>query len=329
MKDNKQLIMNEIESHSSVFRKVSPIQYRIRCPICGDSQKNLRDAHCYIKCGYDPTEPILFNCFKCNSSGRVTSSFLEKLGIDTMKLGKVVDKLDKFHYNRIPTLKNSDVNILTGVPVMNSLQVDYIEWRLGKGFTYEDYDRFKIVWDMDSVIQYITSDKVRNSLPTNSTSISFISDDKSMMLSRLCSKSKSDESEWRKISIYPSQNRSFYTIKSTFDLFTHDMITINIAEGVFDVMSIYKNFNGGDNSAYIATLGSDYTSGVDYAIAKGLIGTNVNVNIYIDSDIDVKYVKSQLKRYRWIFNKISIFKNILYKDIGVPIDRIKLVEYNI
>lgn len=322
MDDIKHRIINEIEKHVDVFTKVSAIQYRIRCPICGDSQKNPKDAHCYIKCSYDPNEPLLFNCFKCNAGGRVTGSFLKKLGIDSDLIGTI----DNQRYNRIWSIKKVDIDIITGKPVLSSLQAKYIENRLGAGFTEDDYDRFRIVWDMNPVYSYITNQRVKNTMPNNFNSISFLSDDKSVMLTRYFDDCGD---RWRKIKLFPSENRAFYTIKSTLDLFTKDTIEVNIAEGIMDVLSIYKNFNGGENSVFISTLGSDYIGGIDYAIGKGLIGYNVVIKIYVDNDIDTRVLKMKLKKYKWLFNRIYIYENIKSKDVGVKIDKIKLIESRI
>lgn len=322
MSDIKHQIMDEIEKNSDVFIKASSIQYRIRCPICGDSPKNPKDAHCYIKCSYDPNEPLLFNCFLCNAGGRVTESFLKKLGIRE----ELISQLDHRRMRKIASLNKTTVEMIIGQPDISSLQAKYIEDRLGTGFTSDDYERFKIIWDLRSVYPYISDVRVRNSMPSNTDSISFLSDDKSALLTRYF---VDDGSRWRKIKIFPSENRAFYTIKSTLDLFTPDDIEVNIAEGVLDVLSVYKNFNECDNSVFIATLGSDYISGIEYTILKGLIGFNVTLKIYIDSDVDEQSLKRRLKKYKWLFKNIYVLKNIKSKDVGVTIDKIKLIKSKI
>ena len=320
--DIKQRVLDEIQNHSTVFKKVNNIQYRIRCPICGDSQTDLRDSHCYIKCDFNnPTEPLLYNCFKCNESGKVTSSFLKKLGIKS----DLVNKIDHQRFNKIGSIVKTNVDLITGNPIMDSNQIKYIEHRLGAGFTFDDYDKFKIIWDMNTILPYITNQRVRNTIPSNNDSISFLSDDKSVLLVRSFS---NEGDRWRKITLFSSGNKSFYTIKTTLDLFTQDNIVVNIAEGVMDILSIYKNFND-NNSAYIATLGSDYISAIDYAISKGFIGNNIIIKIYIDNDVNERSLKYQLKKYKWIFGSILIYKNIKSKDVGVTIDKIKLVSQKV
>ena len=207
---------------------------------------------------------------------------------------------------------------------MNSPQVRYIERRLGKGLKFEDYQKFKIVWDINNLLPFISRDHTKNSLPSNNESISFLSDDKSVLLTRLFE--DQGDIRWKKVRLMNSDNKSFYVIASTLDLFTKDNITVNIAEGVIDVLSIYKNFNDGPNSIYVASLGSDYIAAVDYAIAKGFIGTNINIKIYIDQDQNEKILLRGLKKYKWIFNNIFVYRNILDKDVGVTIDRINLEE---
>ena len=322
MNSIKERILNEIQNNVNVFIKVSPIQYRIRCPFCGDSQKNLNEGHLYIKCSSDPIEPLLFNCFKCNTSGKITQNFLDRLNI------KFDDKfeIESNIFNKISSYKKTDINIITGTPLMNSKQTRYIGNRLGNIFTKEDFEKFKIVWNIETLLPYISNIKVKHILPTNNDSISFLSDDKSTLITRFFS---DEYPRWKKIKLFSSNNKTFYTIKNTLDLFTKDEITVNIAEGIFDVMSIYKNFNTGDNSIYLAVLGSDYESGIEYIIKHGIIGKNVNIKIYLDSNINEKFEKPKLKVLKWLFNKITILKNIEYEDIGTSIDNIKLIEYEI
>ena len=318
MNSTKQEIMNEIENNVPIFRKVSNIQYRIRCVLCGDSD-NPRDSHMYLKCSYDPNEPILYNCFKCNSKGMVNKHFLSKLGI------KTVFDMDRKYFNRIPSIKKTSVDVLTGQPIPDSDQVGYISYRLGDGFSIDDYERFKVIWDMSAILPYITDVRIANTLPSNSSSISFLSDDKSTILTRYF---HDGVPRWKKIKLFPSENKAFYTIKTTLDIFTSEVIEVNIAEGIFDILSVYKNFPH-NNSVHIATLGSNYLSGIDYAINKGLIGSNIVVNVYIDSDIDEKRLRHQLKDMKWLFGQINIRKNINYEDFGITIDKIKMFEYQI
>jgi hypothetical protein len=316
----KQTILDRIKEKSSVFEKISMYQYRIRCPLCGDSQKNLKDSHMYLKCSMNPAEPILYNCFLCNSSGKVNKYFLDKLSISIDDLPKMEYKI----FNKISS-KKLDIDILTGTPDLSSNQVQYIKERIGDGFTLEDYDRFKIVWDMNKIVPYINDIRIKNTMPSNRDSISFISDDKSTLIIRPFL----PDGSWRKIKLFPTENKSFYTIKSTIDIFTQEKITVSIAEGIIDILSIYKNFSDSNNSIFLSILGSDYESGVNYIISNGFVGSNIILKIYFDNDINEKNIKYQLKKYKWLFNKIIIYKNTIFKDCGTTIDQINLIKYRL
>ena len=317
MADIKQEILAAIERKVSVFIKSNGVQYRIRCPYCGDSQSNPRDAHCYLKCSQDQSEPILFYCFKCNAYGMVTSDFLERLGIS----GRLSQAIANKRYNKIGVFKPSNIKLVAGNPIIPSPQIDYIEWRLGTGFTVEDYDRFKIVWDMSTIKPHLKQ-SVANRLPNNNHSVSFLSDDLSMLL---CRSFTDDEPTWNKIRLFDGDGKSYYTIRTVMNLFTPDPYTVNIAEGVFDVLSIYKNFTDSPSDIFIATLGSNYISAVDYAISKGFIGKNVTLKIYIDWEVDEPSLKRALRQYKWLFEKIQVIKNTRYKDVGKRIEEIHLL----
>lgn len=324
MSNIKERTLEEIRKNVDVFHKVSSIRYKIRCPFCGDSQSDPKDSHMYLKCDHDPTTPIVYYCFKgnCGARGAVGKDFLDRLGIK-------VDGIEEFtnqKFNKISYIKKANIDIITGTPIMNSPQIRYIEHRLGKGFTYEDYDKFKIIWDMNSLIPFITDIRVKNTLPSNFNSVSFLSDDKSVVLTRFFT---DEEPRWKKSKLFSLDTKSFYTIKALLDLFTAEQIVINIAEGIFDIISVYKNFNDGGNSVHIASLGADYESAILYAIANGFIGSNVIIKIYIDSNIDEKILKGKIKKYNWVFGKMYIIKNIKSEDFGTTIDNIKPIEYQV
>ena len=311
-------VIEAIRQKVDVFYKINTNEYRIRCPICGDSQSNPRDAHCYIKCSDDPSEPLLYNCFKCNAHGRVSMKFLRKLhiGEDIIKL------MENNRFARVNWAKANSSSIVLGEPNIESPQVRYIESRLGPGFTPEDYARFNIVWDMDNIYPYITETRIKHTMPNNNDSITFISEDRSLLLSRSFL-SGGKQSQWRKVRIMPGSNKSFYTIKTTSDICGAEEVVVNIAEGIFDILSAYKNFPT-EGGAYIATLGSDYISALDFIISKGFIGKNIVIRIYIDNGIDEKRLERALQRYKWLFNSIYLVRNILEKDIGTNSKQISL-----
>lgn len=307
-------ILNEIEKGVPLFQKVSFDQYKIRCPFCGDSV--IKDhAHMYLKCSSDINEPILYHCFKCNIGGKINQAFLDKIGV-TLTVPETLS-----YFNKLSSAK-SKYDISEGTPDLDSPQYKYLQYRLHEDFSIEELSKFRIVWDIESLVDIITNKRIKNTLPSNRNSISFYTDDNCCLLTR----SFDDTIRWKKTTLFPS-SRSFYSIRRDLDLFSK-RVNVIIAEGVFDILSLYKNFYD-ENGVYIATLGSDYCSAIEYSISLGLIGSSVNMNIYLDSDIDLKKIKFKMKQYKWLFNSITLFKNILDKDYGIPKENIKLEEYKV
>lgn len=304
-------ILNEIEKNCEFFKKIAFDQYKMKCPFCGDTDKE-NHGHLYLKCTNDINEPILYHCFLCNAGGRVNKAFLDKFNIK-LSTPETIN-----YFNKLSKMKGKH-DISEGIPNLDSPQYKYLANRLHAQFTIEELSKFRIVWDMAGIDECITSKRVKNTLPSNIDSISFFSDNNCVLLTRFFD----NKLRWRKTTLFPS-NRAFYSIRKDIDLFQKD-IHIHIAEGVFDVLSLYKNFYH-ENGIYLATLGSEYCGAIDHVSSLGLFGSNVTLHFYLDKDIDEKFILMKLKKMRWAFNNIRVYKNTLSKDIGVPKDQIKLIE---
>ena len=50
IREFKLRFLNELFSRDVYTKKVNEVQYRTRCPYCGDSSKNLNTGHFYIRC---------------------------------------------------------------------------------------------------------------------------------------------------------------------------------------------------------------------------------------------------------------------------------------
>lgn len=308
---NKFQILKEIENSVGVFYPAGIDEYRIRCPFCGDSQKNLKSAHMYLKCSRDESEPIVFHCFKCNKGGKLSNDFLKLLNIkETIKEVNIVN-------NKFYNFKTHKID-LSNVIVPSS--INYIKYRLGDGLSKEDYLNFRII-SLENLKEVFKNKRIVHTLPTDSDVISFITEDNSTLIMR----SLFDNNyRWRKIELF-NDGVPVYTIKTQIDLFTKGSINVHVTEGIFDAISAYKNFKS-KNSVFIAVLGSDYKKGINYCIDKGIIGSNVNINFYLDQDINENKIKKELKNLKWIFGEMKYFKNAVEHDIGVPYEKIKLIE---
>ena len=114
------------------------------------------------------------------------------------------------------------------------------------------------------------------------------------------------------------------------DPFDNGIKTINIAEGVFDILGIYYNIlNKYDyNTVYTAINGSGYLNVIKYILEQGLL-CDVNVNIFSDADRAPDYYTNMIKTLAPFVNDIRLFYNEIGKDYGVPKDQVRLKEVQI
>lgn len=311
MNNFKFLVLSKIEDAVPVFYKATGEEYKIRCPFCGDSQKNFKSAHLYIKCNNDLSEPLFYHCFKCNRSGKIGNDFLKLIGVKNFTIdeeNKVINKLNYFKSHNLE-IENKILN--------NS--VNYITKRIGIKFSQEDLLKFRLI-SLDDV-RKLVSNKIKNILPLDSDFISFILEDNSMIISRSFYDS---EIRWKKIKLF-KDGTSVYTIKTLINLFSKEEIIVNISEGIFDSIGLYNLFNN-KNSLFVSVLSSEYKNGVEYAINKGIFGSTVSVNVFMDSDINESKIKQSFRDFKWLFKNIKFYKNKLNHDFGLPKSMIEIVE---
>lgn len=330
-------------------------QHVVRCPYCGDSQDPTH-GHFSIKIDVDSDEPMLYRCFKCPAAGLLTSTVLSELEISVDS--EIDSKLRAYNRKLVKSNKHLESkNNKYVVPVCEpskicDVKLEYINSRLGTSIDYHEASQLKIVLDLFTFIKFNeiesipgVSFKLMNFinynyvgfLSTNNNCITFrrINDDDSMM-------------RYQKI-ILKRQNvnsNTFYSIPNHIDeLYTHD-INIHIAEGTFDILSIYKNLEKSNltNNYFYAACGFGYLSILEYLVSN-CVCTGLNIHIYSDSD------KSNENHIQYLFGKknmdvwmdhIFIHRNILprqpdemakydkygkakpiKRDYGVPLSKIQ------
>ena len=76
-------------------RRVSDVEFRTRCPFCGDSAKNENTGHFYMHINTEDNFPIQYHCFLCESGGVLQPSSLQLLDIDDPSLKSSLTTLNK------------------------------------------------------------------------------------------------------------------------------------------------------------------------------------------------------------------------------------------
>lgn len=318
----------------------------MRCRYCADS-KDPRSAHFYVSL---PNEDnvMLYNCYKCHSAGIVTHKKLLEWGVYDDP--EMLVKLSRYNKRVLSLDKNKkyvnqDVYRLSNEYILDNelsrAKLKYINNRIGTNLTYNDILEDKIVLNLRDLlesnnIQNITRDmNIINEL--DSSFLGFISQDNAFVNMRNLRQgkvSKSIDKKYINYNIFGKVDNTlrYYTLPTSIDLCNPNNIKLHIAEGPFDILSIYHNLRQKEpHSIYSAILGSSYKSILLHFISNMRL-INLEVHMYIDNDISNNVIYD-------IRNMLQIFQMPFYvhrniypneKDFGVPIERIKeqIVQYN-
>lgn len=245
-----------------------------RCMYCGDSRKHSSSKHFYISVPPDDVTPSLYYCHLCHNSGVVTYKkliewdiFDESVAIDLVNHNKKCDSNsgNKKYFQKIIYMLQ---NITTTDNAISRYKLKYINDRLGCNFDYGELRKLKIVLNLNDLLKdnYITSysrsPQIVDQLDKNF--LGFLSIDNAFLnMRRLCDKGlvyESIDSRYINYKIKDKFDTSerFYTIPTTVDLNKPERVKIHVAEGPFDILSVYKNLRHEEPGIYTSIGGSNY-----------------------------------------------------------------------
>ncbi len=308
MSSDKELYEFKIQLlNTGYFKKQSGQEYVCTCPFCG------KRKHCYVVFDLVGDKPLLFNCFRCNTSGIVNQKFLEYFGLENMKIPKTktLRKIDIAN-----AISSTNKVVMFNINNIKKIKLfrDYIKYRVNVEATVDEMIQFQLLTEPNLYArEYLGENYDDNWFDT---SVWFKLDNGNMHGRSLVS----DEQRWIKFKSRRINTVGTYSIKNSFDI--ESDITICICEGIFDCIGLYyyyhyKEIDG--NFVFIATLGKNYEVGIKNAIKKGIFGDSVNIRIYKDSDVDNVWVN---REYIPLFKSISIWENTKAHDYGVHIEDI-------
>ena len=342
--------MSDMTVYEFLKTKVKPCKLTIdkketiiRCPICGDSVKSKSSTHLYIQ----NKTPFKYYCQRCSSSGIFGRELISKLSIydysiDTYlknsydnymaELGtRYGDSIFTYINEKEPIFKPNQYNEL------ELKKIDYINNRLGINISESDLDKYRIILNMEdyftnnNLTKGLSQFKTKNIKNLNQNHFSFLLNDKNVINSRnMDHNHKNKHYKLKIIDDYEKMSRRFYSINNEIDL-SNELFNINIAEGFFDIISIYENiYNKQDDDAtiFIANNGKGFLFSLDYLSSLGIL--NANINIYSDNDVTLNdykkiYYRSNISK----LNGMNIYYNLKDEDFGVPGSRIEVSSPNI
>ena len=306
----------------------------LRCPYCGHTS-SAGKKHMYI--GLSKDKPYMFNCFKCEAGGLVNRTFLNLLDIRDEELIQAIDIHNK--EMRLSRSNSYSANRLREPQVAYDAfevnydiypdKVNYINSRLGTNLSVSEMMNMKIIFDFSffkrQIMRYLGAtesdfERIQRDyvgfLSVNNTSLSMrcIRQTDSKYRYLIC---KLDDRD-----IY---NKAF-CIPSSIP-YTSDRIMVHIAEGQFDIISIYNNITNRSTGIYFAAAGNKYSAILKYILSKGIM--YMDIHLYFDNDQAGEIAKRQIEYF--IKNNIAFFRgsrvfahvNQADKDYGVSIDKIQ------
>ena len=306
----------------------------LRCPYCGHTS-SAGKKHMYI--GLSKDKPYMFNCFKCEAGGLVNRTFLNLLNIKDEELIQAIDIHNKemrisrgnsYASNRIrePQVAYDAFEVNYDIYLD---KVNYINSRLDTNLSVSEMMNMKIIFDFSffkrQIMRYLGAtesdfERIQRDyvgfLSVNNTSLSMrcIRQTDSKYRYLIC---KLDDRD-----IY---NKAF-CIPSSIP-YTSDRIQVHIAEGQFDIISIYNNITNRSTGIYFAAAGNKYSAILKYILSKGIM--YMDIHLYFDNDSAGEIAKRQIEYF--IKNNIAFFRgsrvfahvNQADKDYGVSIDKIQ------
>lgn len=332
----------KLELIQEIMENIKPSYYKnkelnVRCVFCGDSIKNANSAHLSIRIDPDDDQPIVFRCLRCNSTGIFNGTTMTMIGLYSNTNSTNLERYNRLSCKKhglsiskkglnlkIPKLKIND-NVL--------LKHKYIEDRLGIKIDIEELHNNKIIYNFVDLLKYNNIQKIygteQHIKDLQYDHVGFLSARNDFINFRDIT-GKHKRYYIYKIMRSMDTTGKFYIMPNKIDPFNDDIKTINIAEGVFDILGIYYNILNKYkyNTVYAAINGSGYLNVIKYILEQGLL-CDVNINIFSDNDRPPDYYKNMVKTLTPFVNDIRLFYNSIGKDYGVPINEIKLKEVSI
>lgn len=315
----------------------------VRCPYCGDSLNNAKDAHFYI----NNYAPFKFYCQKCNVTGLFSDSVLIHMGLFNAELSSKLSKcivdykinLNKRYGSTFESYfsdkKNLDI-LPNQYNAKEIRKIDYINGRLGIDISSNnDIEKYKIILNLTDFLNNNGVPYKNNKTPEELRKIDVIDDhyvgflltDKNMIVFRNIN--SGEEERYCNFKVYNETyniSKKFYVISNDIDL-SSNVFNLYLTEGIFDIIGVYNhiyNQQMKSNDIFIGCKGKSYNFVINSLKDIGIL--NCNINIYSDSDVNVKWFQDKLMRFNTIarLNGINLYYNNVSKDFGVPKNNIEV-----
>lgn len=312
-----------------------------KCMYCDD-----KHAHMYIKIPQNDNEPSMYNCFRCPAKGIVTPTVLSDWSIYEDDIA--ISLID--HNKNIKFISNTtarDVRCLNYFAINNvelaKAKLNYIYNRIGVNLSLKDAIDLKICLNLSDIFLQNGIDRYTRSYndvtALDQCFVGFISLDNSFInFRRIVDEGivpKGIDKRYINYCIFDDKidnTERFYTIPTAINMNSISRVPIHIAEGPFDLLSIYFNVKEKESGLYTSIAGNNYIGLVRRLVLT--LGFHYS-EIHIYPDNDKSGNDNNMNKIYELCNPLGIplyiHRNIFpnEKDFGVPIDRIKEQVYRL
>lgn len=310
-------------------------EYQCRCRFCGDSRTNQYKMRFYISLD-DPSGLVLYHCFNCGVGGVLTPKVLNMI---SSVPPKILMSLASNNQNKSHVIKMMDsvVYNLRKEPIIDNettrAKLDYFNKRLGIYASLQDMVNNKLVLSLDSLVrvnnlQYNAKSEVIRELDTNFIGAITISN--TLVYLRAITDQTQLYKHFKYVLVPKIGINRYYAIPTASNL--EKRVRINIAEGIFDINSVFFNLRecNRDNEIYISCGSQSYLPCIKrLLIDYGLL--DCEFHLYLDNDVPERLITRIKNTCKPIGLTVYGHHNLYpgEKDYGVPYNRIQDTQYTI
>lgn len=310
-----------------------------RCFYCSDS-KHRSHGHFYISIPQKDNEPSLFYCQKCKAGGVVTQAKLLEWGVYDPDIAVDITqhnaKVMSLPENRI--YKDSEIyriyNDIVSDDKLSLYKLKYINDRLGSNLSIQECLNLKIVLNLSDLMKRNKLEPTRDWNIINqldSGFLGFLSYDNAFLNMRnldiVKDLYKGIDLRYVNYNIFGKYDNTkrFYTIPAQIDLLDPRPLQLHIAEGPFDILSIYLNLRTNHDRCVFSSIGGSGYSGLLRIFICELKCPNLEIHIYPDNDVSKNYILDTIDLLRPFKYPFFIHRNLYTgeKDFGVASNRIR------
>jgi hypothetical protein len=311
----------------------------IRCPECGDSEK-LDHGHLSITRSY----PFLYKCFRCNWSGAVNADFLKTFGVEiTPELEEALKEnrasvratAGEHAANHARNIQNIVRGLSSQMTVpkildsdRSSEKIEYVLRRFNADFTNEELGKFGVIPDLR---RFWKVNRIAT-LPRKKEELSVIADDyvafsDSGCNGLICRNIREEEllGRYQEVRFRKGKER-LYCFKERLDL-KETKLKLILAEGIFDLIGIWNKFPRVREGCILAAcLGKSPSKVIDFFTDLGFL--DQSITIFADNDVEDARILRDIRELEYpeiLGYKVTIARNSIGHDFGVPADQIKLI----